>query len=271
MKKHIFLVAIGTEELPPKNLKKLGKDFFTHITYEFKKNNISILTAKWFAAPRHLAVKIEILISEKDLSSIQNYNFNNYSNNSKLHNHKTNTGDLYISSNYHNKQLHKPYKKNINQKRDTNKQNLKNLLLIIINQSLTKLVNYQTMRWGIVSTPFIRPVNTITILLDSCLILGNFFGINVNRIVYGHRYIKNNEIILNHANDYPDIIQSKGYIIADYNIRKNIIQTKIQKQASNLGGIIDIQDEKFWKRKENKNKKKYIKSNNYIYITNHKF
>lgn len=241
MKKHIFLLAIGTDELPPKILKKLGQDLLNHVILEFKKNNISILTAKWFASPRHLAVKIEILISTQDLSSIQNDNYNN----NKSSNHKTNQINLYEKIDYHSKQLNISYKQNSTQNQNINEANFKNLLLTIINHSLVKLTNYKTMRWGTVYTPFIRPVHTITILLDSYLISGNFFKINVNRIIYGHRYIKNNKITLNHANDYPDIIEKKGYIIVDYNIRKNIIQTQIQKQASNLGGVINIQDETF--------------------------
>lgn len=245
MKKHIFLVAIGTDELPPNILKKLGADFYTHILRELKKNNISVLTAKWFAAPRHLAVKTEILISEQNLLSIQNDNLNNNQNNTKFYNYKTNIINLHTSTNYNDKQLNKLYKNNINQEKNTNAQNFKNLLLITIDQSLNKLTNFKTMRWGTVRTPFIRPVNTITILVDSYLISGIFFNINVGRILYGHRYIKNNKITLNHANDYPDVLINKGYIIVDYNVRKNIIRTEIEKQASYLGGIVDIRDEKF--------------------------
>lgn len=246
MIEHTFLIAIGTDELPPKKLKKLGAEFSENIIYAFKKNNISCTNTTWFAAPRHLAVKTNILISKKNLHSIKNNNFSNYwNNNVNTLNYKINTNNLNKHTPNDNQQSAIFHTNNSLKLNDINKQNFNDLLLKIIYQALEKLINYKMMRWGTVRIPFIRPVNTITILLDSYLISGHFFEINVDRILYGHRYIKNNKIILHHANDYPDILTTQGYIMVDYNIRKNTIQKKIIEQASKLGGVINIKNEDF--------------------------
>lgn len=246
MTEHTFLIAIGTDELPPKNLKKLGKEFSENIIHAFKKNGISYTNITWFAAPRHLAVKTNILISEKNLNSIKNNSFTiNSNNNANTLNYTINTNNLNKLTNDNNQQTYTSHKNNFIKLNYTNKQNFNDLLIKIIYQALEKLTNYKMMRWGTVCIPFIRPVNTITILLDSHLISGRFFDINIDRILHGHRYIKNNKIILHHANDYPNILTTQGHIIVDYHIRKEMIQKQVIKQASKLEGIIDIKNEDF--------------------------
>lgn len=244
MKMYDFLIEIGTDELPPKILKKLGIDFSNHIQNELKRNHIYYYnnTVQWFAAPRHLAVKVKI-------KGISNNNYNNDYNHTKQHNIllHPNINLNNITTSIHDK-TQKKYpinENNLLSKKYIYDKNLKNLLLQTVNNSLKKLMNYKMMRWNNIQTPFIRPVKSIIILLNSCLIKSRFFEIKTNRISYGHRYIKKNKIIINHANEYPDILIKKGHIIIDYNERKRVIQTEIKKQAAKLGGIIDIKDNNF--------------------------
>ncbi|CAD83549.1 glycine-tRNA synthetase, beta subunit [Candidatus Blochmanniella floridana] len=212
MLKHIFLVAIGIDELPSKFVKKLGQDFYYHIINEFKKNNIYYKKTYWFSAPRHLAVQSEIsIIENQDLSMFceKNVDF-------------------------------------VNSVNDFIKNKSLNLLLInIINNALNRLVHYEMMRWSSVNTSFVRPVNTVTVLLDTNLVQGNIFETEIDRIIYGHRYVKNNKIILGHAKDYPSILSKQGCIIVDYQVRKETIRLAVKEQASKIGGAIDERDEKF--------------------------
>lgn len=224
MKEHDFLVEIGTDELPSKILKNLGTSFFNYIQDEFKRHHISYNTIKWFASPRHLAITAKISIVKK------NINYSNTTNN--------NSKNTII-------QMQCSHKQCLWKENDIYNQNFKYLLINTVNNVLKKLMNYKTMRWGDIQIPFIRPIQTITMLLDSNLIEGNFFKIDINRISYGHRYIKNNTITINHAHDYPEILMKKGFVIVDYNMRKKIIQTEIEKQATNLGGVVDMKDSNF--------------------------
>lgn len=245
MIEHTFLIEIGTDELPPKILKKLSQDLSAHIVYEFNQNNIHCNNTKWFAAPRHLATKTKIKISENSPWSMQNHNFYNPIHNTTLTSFNNNKDNLHIATNHNDKQPYQFCKNNLLQKQNENKKNFNDLLLSIVKQSLKKLINYKMMKWSNVHTPFIRPVHTVTILLDSQLITGHLFEINIDRILHGHRYIQHNKIIINHANDYPDILKTKGCILVDYDLRKNILQKNVEKCASNLGGVVDIRNEKF--------------------------
>lgn len=242
MKEHYFLIEIGTDELPPKILKKLGIDFSNYIKSEFINKKIYFNKIKWFASPRHLAVTAKILgIQQKKFFYKNNHN-NCCNSNYNALNNKVKIKDSLINTNKDTKSCSDNLLKN---NCIQHNKNFKNLLLKLVNNALEKLIHYKMMKWSNVPIPFVRPVHTVTMLLDSCLITGRFFEINIDRIIQGHRFIKNNKIIINHAKDYPHCLSKKGYVIADYNIRKQTIKIAIQKQASKLGGVVDIKDDNF--------------------------
>ena len=56
-----FLVEIGTEELPPKALKKLSTAFSDGIQEGLKNANLEFSSVELFAAPRRLAVRVNQL------------------------------------------------------------------------------------------------------------------------------------------------------------------------------------------------------------------
>lgn len=244
MKEHDLLVELGTDELPFKILKKLGLDFFNYIKTELNKNSICFNTIQWFASPRHLAVTAKILIDEQNLYQKYKDYYNHYdciNGHSDISNTELNVSNSCLLFN-HKKQL---YKNDVFENNYIQNKNFKNLLLKVIHNTLERLVHYEMMRWGTLNISFIRPVNTIIILVDEYLIDGHFFGIDTDRISYGHRHIKNNKIIINHAKDYPDLLINKGYVLVDYYIRKKTIQIEVQKQATKLGGVVDMKDDKF--------------------------
>ena len=67
-----ILFELGTEELPPKNLKTLRDALNDHVTQSLKDANIRFDTIKSFAAPRRLALQIQG-ISEKDDNKVMGY------------------------------------------------------------------------------------------------------------------------------------------------------------------------------------------------------
>lgn len=230
MQKYTFLVEIGTEELPPKILKKLGCDFADHISSELKKNSIYCIEMQWFASPRHLAVKSKIGMSNENFLCISNPNKDSFHNLSNITDISNNQDVVLVIDD-----IQKKY--NIE-----NNHSFHNLLCKIIVAVLMKLTNYEMMRWGEIKIPFIRPIHTVTILLDTYLIRDCFFGINTDRILRGHQFMKNNKIIINHADDYPDILYKQGKVIVDYNKRKEIICLGIKEEAKKIGGIVNIED-----------------------------
>lgn len=54
-----LLIELGTEELPPKALKKLAEAFANSFEKDLQINSISYNKVEWFATPRRLAVIIK--------------------------------------------------------------------------------------------------------------------------------------------------------------------------------------------------------------------
>src|SRR5690606_18138736 len=60
-----FLVELGTEELPPKALKSLGEAFLAGIEKGLKSAGLAYASARFYAAPRRLAVLVEQLAAQQ--------------------------------------------------------------------------------------------------------------------------------------------------------------------------------------------------------------
>ena len=65
MSAHDFLVELGTEELPPKALKSLGEAFLAGVEKGLAAAGLGYASARYFAAPRRLAVFVEALAMQQ--------------------------------------------------------------------------------------------------------------------------------------------------------------------------------------------------------------
>lgn len=238
MKKHTFLIEIGTEELPSKILKRLAQDFSYQINDSLIRHDIDCVDIHWFASPRHLAVKSIIKIKKNMFFD----DFKKYNDSLKRSYGFFNVSRIVDMNNNRNLITLCDAKKTCEYIKNKNKDyKLQNTLCNVVSLALSKLKNYNMMRWGVTKTPFIRPVHTMIILLDEYLIQGCFFGIDTDRVLYGHRCIKENRIIIHHADSYPEILYKKGKVVVDYGIRREMIRSAVEKEALKIGGVVNIQ------------------------------
>ncbi|WP_343192689.1 glycine--tRNA ligase subunit beta [Buchnera aphidicola (Taiwanaphis decaspermi)] len=129
--------------------------------------------------------------------------------------------------------------KNLNEK-DIFLNKLKNYLPRVVELSIKKIKDIKNMFWDKPYIKFIRPIRNIIILLDDLLIKKKIFNLKPNKILSGHRFMGEKKIEINHAKDYSLLLLKKGKVIADYNIRKNIIKNKVKKYAKKINGKIKI-------------------------------
>lgn len=226
MQQYTFLVEIGTEELPYKILKRLGCSFAKQINHALQRHGVCCIETQWFVSSRHLAVKSRLKINNID-SRCYVETCSMYDNNEVCYvtDIKEKKDEMLVA----------------NVKKDYI--NINNTLCAVVRIALSKLTDYTMMKWGNIDIPFVRPVHAITILLDTCLIQGDFFGICTDRILYGHRSMKNNKIVIHHADEYPEILFKQGQVVVEYNRRREIIYLKVQELAKKIGGIISIKDD----------------------------
>ncbi|CUX96164.1 Glycine--tRNA ligase beta subunit [Candidatus Gullanella endobia] len=245
MTQYTFLVEIGTEELPPKTLRALAEVFATNISYELDTANIRYGKVNWFATPRRLAVKVTSLDKAQADRNIEKHGpaisqaFDINGNPTKAA--KSWARSCGISVNQ-TERLITDKGEWLFYRAKVKGQAVKNLLFDITKRALGKLPITKMMRWGDSEIQFIRPVHTITLLLNNSIIMGNMLGIDANRIIFGHRFMGEQIMSVEHANDYPEILLDRGMVMANYLQRKETIKRDVEEAAKRLGGIVYLND-----------------------------
>ncbi|CAJ0990704.1 glycine--tRNA ligase subunit beta [Pantoea sp. Nvir] len=245
MNEKTFLVEIGTEELPPKGLRNLAEAFAMHVTVELDSMGLAHGKVHWFATPRRLALKVASLSMVQPSHEVQKRGpalsaaFDANGNATKAaeswarghgitlaqaNRLSTNKGEWLL------------YRTQVKGK------SAKSLLPKIIASALGKLPIHKLMRWNASDVEFVRPVHTVTLLMGEELIPATILGIESQRTIRGHRFMGDIEFIIDNADDYPNILEQRGKVIADYAIRKEKIKVEVAAAARYLGGKVDLSE-----------------------------
>ncbi|ABV85335.1 glycine--tRNA ligase subunit beta [Shewanella pealeana] len=241
-----LLIEIGTEELPPKSLRKLAESFLANFTEELTKAELSFESAVWHAAPRRLAICInQLALAQADkvvekrgpavaqafdadgnpTKAAMGWARGNGITVEQAERLKTDKGEWL---------LHQARVVGVE---------TKSLIADMAQRSLDKLPIPKPMRWGSNTTQFIRPVHTVTMLLGSEVVDGELLGIKSDRIIRGHRFMGESSFKLDHADNYLVALKEKGKVLADYEARKAIIKTDAEAAAAKIGGVADLEDD----------------------------
>lgn len=245
MTQHSFLVEIGTEELPPKALRALAEAFATQISGELDAASVRHGEVSWFAAPRRLAVKVAALSGAQTDSDVEKRGpavaqaFDADGNPTKAAEGWARGCGITVSQ---AERLATEKGEWLIYRARVKGQPVQALLCGMVSCALGKLPIPKMMRWGDNDTQFIRPVHTVTMLLDDSVIPGKVLGIDADRILRGHRFMGEREISLEHADQYPQVLMARGRVMADYLQRKETIRRDAEAAAKRLGGVADLSD-----------------------------
>lgn len=234
-----LLIEIGTEELPPKALKKLSAAFTQGVVEGLKDNNVAYSHAVGYAAPRRLAMIVSGVEESQPDRDVEKRGpavkaaFDADGNATKaaegfarscgvsveqLDRLKTDKGEWLA---YRENEKGKP---------------TVDLLGAIVEQSLAKLPIPKRMRWGDRNEEFVRPVHWIVLLFGSDVVDASILGIKAGNETRGHRFHHPEAIALNSADDYLTKLEKPGCVIADMATRKKAIQQQVEQAAEKLGG-----------------------------------
>ncbi|MCZ6527014.1 MAG: glycine--tRNA ligase subunit beta, partial [Gammaproteobacteria bacterium] len=115
------------------------------------------------------------------------------------------------------------------------------LLPEVIRVALAKLPIPKRMRWGDGDDEFVRPVHWMVVLLGNDVVPCSLLGVTSEGYTRGHRFHHPKPIKLSKPKEYAKKLKSKGFVIADFEERKESIKDMTNKAASSCGGraIID--------------------------------
>lgn len=239
-----LLVELGTEELPPKALRKLAEAFKDNFATELKNAGINCTEIKWYATPRRLALKAfniderqpDKVIEKKGPSVNVAY----------ANGEPTKVGLAWAASNGITldkaEKISTPKGEWLVFRTTQSGINTAELIPGMVANSLANLPIPKLMHWGSSRILFVRPVHTLTMLLDTELISGSVLGLESSRTIMGHRFMGEQSFEIESANDYPEILERKGFVIADYEKRKQMISQAIATEAQKLGGKADMDE-----------------------------
>ncbi|EGQ9325361.1 glycine--tRNA ligase subunit beta [Vibrio cholerae] len=240
-----FLIELGTEELPPKQLRTLAEAFAANFAAELAAADIAHEGVTWFATPRRLALKVANLAESQPDRVVEkrgpavNVAFDADGKPTKAAEGWARGNGITVEQ---AERLVTDKGEWLLFKEQVQGQQTASVVVEMAAKALANLPIAKPMRWGDKETQFIRPVKTLTILFGSELIQGEILGVKSDRIVRGHRFMGEPEFTIESAEQYPAILEERGKVIADYATRKAMIIEGSQQAAQQLGGIADLED-----------------------------
>ena len=228
----IYLLEVGTEELPykfiPQAIEQLNNGFTTFLN----DNKVKFDNIKVYATPRRLAVIIEGL-DEKTADEvkivkgpIKNVAFDEAGNLTKAgegfaRKNNLSASDLYVEDNY------------VHAKIVVKGMSIAELLQENVPSIFMKLQGAHFMRWGYNDEKFSRPIKWIVSILDNQEVKIKIIDKESSVYSRGHRFAQQ-QVLINNPSEYVETMRN-ACVIVDQNERKQLIVEKAKQAAAAIG------------------------------------
>ena len=239
-----FLVELGTEELPPKALLMLANAFGAGITSGLKEKNLETGDCRVFAAPRRLAVIIDAVPAKQQDQKIQRRGpalaaaYKDGEPTQAALGFAKSCGVELTDVEEVSTDKGTWLSVNIDQKGAA----VTDLLPDIVAKSLATLPVPKRMRWGASEIEFVRPVHWLLMLYGNDVVSANVLGLNAGRTTRGHRFHNNEEIAVDHPDNYVATLKQQGKVIADFNERRDLIASGVRDAADAVSATALVED-----------------------------
>ena len=234
-----LLIELGTEELPPKALKKLIKAFEASIKKGLETAGLSFTGISSFAAPRRMAVIVDGLQERQEDRLVERRGpavasaFDDEGNPTKA------VQGFARSCGVEVEELEKLETKKgawlVFKKLQTGSE-AASLIPEILQQALNDLPIPKRMRWGTLPGEFVRPVHWLVLLFGDDVIPYDTLGVSSGRESRGHRFHHPANIRINSAQSYVAQLETEGHVVVDMTARREAIRGQVLELATQLGG-----------------------------------
>lgn len=229
-----FLVELGTEELPPKALKNLGKAFLDGVSKGLKEAGLHYASARFYAAPRRLAVLVEQLETHQaDRNSVMDGPPVNMAYDEQGQPTQAALG-FARKCGVELSEIDKsgPKLRYIQQVKG---QPATELLPSIVSDALMGLPVPKRMRWGARREEFVRPTQWLVMLLGNEIVDCEILTQKAGRISRGHRFHYNYDVEITAPKDYARILKA-AHVVVDFDERRALIAQGVERLAKEQNG-----------------------------------
>ena len=234
-----FLVEVGTEELPPAALRTLELSLAASLQAHLSKAALAHGEVSSYATPRRLAVLVRKLTSQQPAQDIRRrgppvaaaFDASGQPTRAALAFAQSCGASL--------EQL---------QRLDEGKGTFlffigtrpgtpaTELLPRIVLSALEELPVPRRMRWGSGDAEFVRPVHWLLMLYGREVVRAELLDTTASNLTQGHRFHAPRPLRVSAPASYARILQQRGFVIADFAARRELIRTRVIDVASSLGG-----------------------------------
>lgn len=241
-----LLLEIGTEELPPKALRRLGTALHENFARQLREHDLSFSSIRYFATPRRLALLVsELSIAQADREIVIKgppvrtaFTPDGHPTAAALGWARANNIELSEAQRLNTDKgevlAHRTVRRG---------QMTAELVPALFERALSSLPIPKLMHWGSHDFSFVRPVHTLCMLFDDELLPGTLFGITSSRDILGHRFLCPAPLHLTSAIDYQRLLRSEGRVLADFSERKAEITRQIEAIAAAEQATADLDDD----------------------------
>jgi glycyl-tRNA synthetase beta chain len=243
MKRLDFLVEIGVEEMPPKNLVALAESFRDAVVAGLDSAGLSHGAALAYFTPRRLAVLVRKLLDRQPEQRIERRGpsvsvaFDAAGQPTRAAKAFAESCGVAVDA--------------LTRINDTKGEFLfckqtrpglraAELLPGIVQSALDRLPIARRMRWGEGTAQFVRPVHWVVLLHGDDVVPGEILGLAAGRMTRGHRFHAPKPIALRSPGGYLAALERRGHVLADFETRRERIRAGSVAAAEAEGGIAVI-------------------------------
>jgi glycyl-tRNA synthetase beta chain len=108
----------------------------------------------------------------------------------------------------------------------------------LVEQALASLPIPRRMRWGAGEVEFVRPVRWVILLHGSAVLDASILGIKAGNQSRGHRFHCAKPVTIKKPSDYLETLEKDGYVLADFEQRRELVCKGVDAAAKTCGGNI---------------------------------
>jgi glycyl-tRNA synthetase beta chain len=108
----------------------------------------------------------------------------------------------------------------------------------LVTSALADLPIPRRMRWGDSDVEFVRPVHWVLLLYGDAVVGATVMGVDAGRNSRGHRFHAPAELPITSPGAYAKTLEADGYVVADFDKRRQLIVSGVAAAASEAGGRV---------------------------------
>ena len=249
-----FLLEVGCEELPPATLQPLSQALTQAITTELSQLGLTFGAVRSYASPRRLALWIESLSTQQQGKTLVKRGPSEamaldeagaFTSVARKFAEICQVPVESLSFQVDEKRERgekQPKGRHLCFIQETAPRATETLLPLVLTQVFARVPMAKRMRWGAGEETFARPVHWVVCLLGEDIVEATFFNLPASRFTQGHRFLCPSPLEIKEAKNYPALLETQGYVLPDFEQRREKIRQDLLTLAAQQGARIVLNE-----------------------------